>query len=571
MDESLTPTTRKASKAEETIALLLYLQCLQPYLRTQDWIALRSVSHMLYLDSDDVLFRYLLPHQKTHFYDMRTILRCYGCALDSSATGRGKSYVTCALARSLHLTLTIIAPNSAVQNWKDALEHFNITGAALNQQPTVAQAGIFTYSWFNSRTPPFILRPKLTKTLDGQIPPDRNAKPVATDSWMPRVRAGTLLVFDESHFLKNTSKRSAACAVLVKTLREHGPKSRVLLNSATAYDNVNQATRLMRLFGILTQKSLVTYITGHPRWTGMRQVFTFCDRIPGATEEIDLWMDRFNPPRFMGENNCNSINNRLLTTHVKSAIIRAMRAPETILEPSYATLFYDQQSTLHAQTLMRKGCSSISRGLAILQTTPSRASEALTLIGTGLRSIEAGKIDCFVLVAQMVLQHDPQSKVILMLNYLHPIAMAGNALQRYNPLVLTGSVTPSKRRDLVSLFQQPNNDFRLIIANTTVVSNGLDLDDKIGDRPRTLFLSPSYYISKLHQAAGRVWRCNTKSAPVIRFLFHTQIRQEVRLLESLARKATTLKKLCPYDVKFPGQHDVKILSSEDYYKAYGRA
>lgn len=70
---------------------------------------------------------------------------------------------------------------------------------------------------------------------------------------------------------------------------------------------------------------------------------------------------------------------------------------------------------------------------------------------------------------------------------------------------------------------QTNNDLKILICNISCINTGIDLDDKVGDTPRIVFLIPNFKFSETVQFMYRFKRLNSKSEPYI-FLMNNHMK-----------------------------------------------
>jgi len=552
--------------SRRAIRTLLELYLLQPYLGHKDWISLRHCCFAFSRATYERCFEFLLPHQIVHFRKMRQLLATRGCALDMSATGRGKTYVSCALSLALRMPMTILTPTSAIANWEKAFKHFGIENVKIQNNATDKQSSLHTYSRFASHAPPYLIRNRKPKKPDVTVSKKRMPNWTIHPDWPGRVESGTLFILDESHFLKNASLRSDGVLQLISLLSMEGSSnSKILLLSATSMNQPKDSVRLLRLMSILpnTQLILWDFIRSRLRWTGMNQLFEFCESFPEGenygNHYRDLLACRHNV-------SCEKVTWDVLRGFLKHHIIRAMPSVDRDSDMlDVATLIFDQSSTKRAIHLLKTGCKTVNYALWMMLNNPQQAGSALGVLNRGMRMIERGKVDVFVSLVGLIMTRFPQSKVIVALNYLNSISCIANRLTPLKPLVLTGAVRPVQRRQLIDSFQQPNLNHRVIIANSSVIATGLDLDDKDGAFPRFMFISPSYYLERLHQVAGRIQRCDTKSKATVRYVYHDKIHQERAILMRLAEKAQVMDAITPYATQFPGTHRVINLREEQFF------
>lgn len=78
----------------------------------------------------------------------------------------------------------------------------------------------------------------------------------------------------------------------------------------------------------------------------------------------------------------------------------------------------------------------------------------------------------------------------------------------------------SKKKAPEAMGEFQSGKARVIIATVESGGTGINLDDTAGDKPRTMIMmTPPFSAVENVQAAGRVWRLKTKSAPRLRYVF----------------------------------------------------
>jgi hypothetical protein len=98
----------------------------------------------------------------------------------------------------------------------------------------------------------------------------------------------------------------------------------------------------------------------------------------------------------------------------------------------------------------------------------------------------------------------------------------------------------------MKLFQEANTKTRVIIAKPTAFGVGINLDDRDGNFPRHTFINPSFHFDKIHQAAGRTYRCTTKSN-VRCTLCYVKNTEESNIIDALRRKTDVTKDIVIFE------------------------
>ena len=218
----------------------------------------------------------------------------------------------------------------------------------------------------------------------------------------------------------------------------------------------------------------------------------------------------------------------------------------------------------HEVELLMKGVELLRKTTHFNQTTNTvdfgnSGMESLQGIIRALTMIETSKISLFVRIAQSALDENPNQKVVICVNYTDTIHDLMDLLIQYNPLRMDGSLSSSQRGVVIDLFQQHNNEHRLLIGNLSVCSTGIDLDDQHGDFPRLCIVSPNYSTITLYQLSHRFQRANTKSDSTIHFVFCKE-SAELPILNALAKKSNVMKEVTEeqveYGIVFPGDYEI---------------
>lgn len=447
----------------------------------------------------------LLPYQKPHFKQLKECLYKYQRSFDTSETGLGKTYVSCMLYQEMarnnpDCKLIVFGPSIVKEAWVKATKFLGITDWEFH-----------VYTEFRRNQKPYLILPPGL--------PDKIWNYIPSYEWLQTVHKGCFLILDEAHHLKNKSNQTQFMIKLTQSLLKK-PKSYLHMLSATPMDKSEHAPQISQLLGMLPEnyRDLAESDKGQFQ-KSFKEVFgRHGHQMPNHSSIYD-WLSKvikpiiyhFMPPQPKNSNVCN--------------------------------WFVDVGDDLEA---IQSGVNSLRE--AIEQQMPAGH---LTSI---MRNIECGKARTFVTKAREQLDRDPNCKVILLLNFLEPIHFIEQELKAYNPTVIAGKVSVTKRHQIVKNFQQPNNKHRLIIGNLSILANGVDLDDIDGKFTRHLFISPSYFLINLHQAKGRVDRAKTKSIAQVKYIYAKGVGRETALLDILARKSHTLKDFLDYQLALPGDH-----------------
>lgn len=269
-------------------------------------------------------------------------------------------------------------------------------------------------------------------------------------------------------------------------------------------------------------------------------------------------------------NHCYDLFQRVVKPTVASSMISAVT---TDANGKVVTL---QKSNAHYAIMEPYDRTLLSQGIETLRSVSgynaqtqkvdfrnggSKTIAVLSAINAALHQIERAKIRTFARIAKDALNGNENCKVVICVNFSQTIHDLRGLLQKYDPLVLNGSTSAKQRRTVITQFQESNRCHRLLLGNVQVCATGIDLDDKHGEFPRMVFVSPNYRTIDLYQLGHRFLRMDTKSDATIHFVFGKH-DQETGVLRSLARKSKVMKETVSEQVQagvvFPGDYDTFI-------------
>lgn len=154
-----------------------------------------------------------------------------------------------------------------------------------------------------------------------------------------------------------------------------------------------------------------------------------------------------------------------------------------------------------------------------------------------------------------------------MLTYKDGIRHLVDRLEKFNPLVINGDVNSMEERERRIDSFNKSDDHNLLICNIRVASSSISLDDQKGNKPRIMFILPTYCLMDSMQAQFRIYRAQTKSdAEIIYPYFYSakenkSFRKEENILTGIAKKSLFMKKMTSdklQTLKYPNEFPIKI-------------
>jgi hypothetical protein len=355
------------------------------------------------------------------------------------------------------------------------------------------------------------------------------------------INEGIFIVFDEAQNLKNDSDQFRASSLLCRAVWDT-PSAFAML-SGSLFDKEKHTLQLLRILGFIKNIKDPEL----PRAEEIEPLVKVCETMDAeATDEV-----LSGTPLVEGllEHLCF----QLFTKVIKPAMVSSMPPPilqaNKYMRNSYYNMDPESSEALSA---------GVKKLLAATNGNKDLGDLAMGAITMAMNQIEMAKVPIFIRVTKETLNNDPMAKVVVCLSYTNSIACVNSMLTEYRPMVLTGKTPENTRSNYIKLFQT-NDDNRLIIMNLAI-SSGISLHDTQGNRPRHMFLSPTFKILDVHQAAGRVIRCGMLSDAYINVVYGKSARNETSILSSMVKKAEILKEI--HDVQVEGG----ILFPSDYAK-----
>lgn len=504
----------------------------------------------------------LYQYQESNFARLQEIFTYSKFAFNLSELGSGKSIIGLKLGESFNKIIVVSYPAVINQNWCELITKYKL------------QEKIQTVT-INS------LRGRKSYKLNNEYLTREDVpleQPVfkTTSYWRQLCADKTLLIVDEFQMTKNKNIGAKALKALIGPILE-SKNSRVLLMSGTPIDNTDQILNYLKLLNLLKKSR---------KYAALSLLFSASFSSPyqstfgrSINEEEGSLREKNINEKYMSEGDdeiIDNINNQpsflqrknegpFLSTHFaeskmqdgKEKEINCFNFDTKLVEyfkyhflpkfsdkmPAFAREINGRLTylTLGEKEKQEAGAEveSLANICKKIETTGKlEAGDSLT-IKQHLQNIELTKIP--ELSSQIInILKTTQKKIVVALFYIKPINLLCKLLSFYNPQVLIGETKNTERSRIISSFQEPNMNCRLIIANADIISTGINLDDTTGLFPRVCFLSSNYKSMVSHQLFYRFCRITTKSVPEIKIIFCRDLNED-RVLEILNNKTKVLK------------------------------
>lgn len=484
----------------------------------------------------------LLPHQIVHHANLLEMFAKFKILVDTSETGSGKTYTAGRLAQNLDLPhLFIICPVSATVTWRPFLAEHGLKD----------KATVISYSQIRNSKSLYLTREKKITQKGEQ---GEREIFVPTPHMLDLIREGLFLIVDEHHNAKNHSLQSMAVAALTQAIAFQSTNSRALLLSATPFDKEAHLTMMIRLLGITNEPKLyhVNPFSRDVVLDGMRDVILFAKLCNPFDAQL---IEDAHPTHSLWRGNMKKVLKKYffqcITQAISSSMIKPVSKHTVHIENGFYKLPAVDSATIRdaikSLNVVAERRRQARQGHAY---SAEEAGQYLAMMSSALQVIEYGKREVFFRLIQKTLQEKPQAKVIVFVSYLGTLHWLSDQLSEFKPMVLHGGVSKDRRQAIITKIQAPNLHSRLLLGITKVCQESISLHDIHGAYERYLFVSPSYNLTDLYQAVGRVDRVGQQSDAHVMIVYSQADNQrnpnepdeELKVRMALDVKAKVLRK-----------------------------
>jgi SNF2 family DNA or RNA helicase len=408
----------------------------------------------------------LRPWQVTSVGYILSALEKWGCAMDGSDLGIGKTYVACGVARELDYNIVIVCPKAVMESWRRVItNHFKMKDKLI---------GIINYE--------SLRRGK----KDSEIASFVKNRKTCREEFVWKVPKKTFIVWDESQKLKTWStKNSKTCLSALK----QGYK--MLFCSAT------MATNPLELRTVGTCIKLFKGSKDYYQWALNHGVTRgrFGWEFDKDNKENEKYLNKLNKDIFQkrGVRLCRDT----IPNFPKSEIIAECYNMDEQDISTINNINDEMERELRALTKKEK----------------KDKDSQLTIILRSRQKTELVKVPLFIDMIEEGLEQG--MSVVLFVNFTETILAISQRLN--TKCIFDGKTDDVTRQKNVDNFQSDNE--RVILVNISSGGAGLSLHDINGHYPRLSLISPSYSAVCMRQATGRVWRENAKTKSIQKIVF----------------------------------------------------
>jgi hypothetical protein len=351
-----------------------------------------------------------------------------------------------------------------------------------------------------------------------------------------------LIIMDEFHHFVNENKIQQA----IKSIFTYSidTKTNFLFLSGTPFDKIDQIVNFLKCVNIIKQDELYEFSKKKNIFElkGIQDLINFCKDINLTETNSILYQYELNTKNIM------DICYFLYTNILQNVFSISLDSPKLNIPLYCYNKFFEINE--EAKKIIDETLEEILEKKDI--------GDVFSL----LQKSQIAKIETICKETVRILTTIPNSKVCIYYDFDKPINKSMKILKDFNPIAITGKTNKIERPLEISIFQEPNLKSRLLILNSAVGSEGINLDDTNGNFPRYVLACPNHYIKRSHQMTRRFYRITTLSSPHIYFVYSKYNKNELSILNNLAKKSLILKETLKNQVdsgmKFPIDYDVII-------------
>ena len=500
----------------------------------------------------------LYPHQVSHVAMLEKSLDEFHFSLDLSPLGTGKTYTAAKIfQQGAYKHIVTISPLSVKTKWYQVNVEYALQSRANLTYGEVAGKR------FCSPKCGFLVRNDYTVDVpqeNGTIRSVDKYNFTTTEIFRHLVDDGVLLVLDEFQQIKNDCAQTEACETMILDIYEsfkQGGNSRVLLMSGSPIDQECQAVRLFKTLGIMRHPKIVS---GH-QYAGINEIVRYLHDVfrTRKSQKGNLYITQ-SSSKYIREQGggvyyqyawgAQRYAFELFIHVVKPRASHAMAPLQTgdgvELRKFNGYFHVNEEANLVKMRRAIQDLNELRELQTRMRTEAPVAGTGATIIRQMMRLlivVETSKIDTFARLARAALTSNPSSKVVLAVNFLDTLGDLQTLLAEYNPLVFDGSKTIKQRTAMLAKFQAPTAEHRVLLGNTSVLSSGIDLDDKDGRFPRVCYVSPNFKTIDIYQLGHRFKRgLDTRSSTDI-YMVYSDNRSERHVIEALSHKGEIMKRV----------------------------
>jgi hypothetical protein len=515
--------------------------------------------------------------QEVHFnYILNNIAPYYCNILDSSVTGSGKTEIACRFAKIKNFKRIIVFCNGSVQikHWEGFKNKYKL--------PFIL---IISYDFLRgSKTIPICEGKE--KFVHGLLYKCENYfEP--TEEFKFIVEEGLLIICDEFHLIKNCSARTAAVRALTSYITFRSDCKPYLINksynlfmSMTPFEKLSHCVNFVITCGII--KNSVLFCKKTEKALGILDLYEYCLKID--PEKTNLIWGLYD----LNYKNVNNIAYRLIVEIFLRKISSFSKNSQDYYLKKQSIYYSHSDISPDAHEMMKLSLNMIKSNSVKMKKKEikedideiSNKFNNISLGGNindrtgiiqGMITVQTIKTN-YIMIPLIVeiFRQVPRVKIVVFLSYKEAINIIMDKLNHLNPRKITGDpdCTYEIRNKIISKFNEPNLESRLLVIISQIGSDGIELDDKLRDSlnpgldfPRIGLGIPDFYHSRFFQCPGRIFRRMTFSNSLFFWcLINTEEYSEESVFKSIIEKSEVMEETLQNNEIIPPVSYEKIIN-----------
>lgn len=445
----------------------------------------------------------LRPWQSVAAGRLVSAINEWGCAIDGSDTGTGKTYTACAVARDMGMKMVVICPKAVISAWNEVIKiHFGMEDSLI----AVTNYEQLKIGKTSSEIASFVI-PRATRRK--------------TFTW--KVPKNTLIIWDEAQKLKNWKTKNAKTCIAA-----HKQGYKQLFCSATT------ATTPLELRTVGT--CLKLFKGGQQGW------FQWL-REHGCQK--GMWGMEFTSDLKLRQKILKKLNKDVFLD--RGVRLRRDTIPNFPDCDLFAVLLdMAEQDTKQINSIY----DEMEKELKELEKNSKTTKMNHLVVELRHRQrIELVKVPLFI---DMIEEAKEEGfSVAVFVNFTDTL----NAIaKRLNiSCIFDGKVGDVVREANRKRFQ--NNEEQVILVNVQSGGGGLSLHDLFGGHPRMSLISPSYSAVNMRQAVGRIWRDDAKTKAIQKLVCVAHTVEE-NVYHNVMKKLNNLDLLNDGDLVYAKNYEI---------------
>lgn len=426
----------------------------------------------------------------------------------TSIMGAGKTAIVTRSAIDYQADVVIVvAPKGAISKWKDSFSITNIKTHFLTYEK-LKRCSFLTY-------------------LEEEY--------IATPQWQELVDEKKIVfVVDEFHRLQHMTLQTRAVACLVRKMKGESRMIGISYTPCCVRSDFIHFAYVMRYIDtydplLFNEEILTAYIEAS--FATQEEKEALINRIPLLLSKTG---------KFAQTSRLEFVAN-IYAQHIIPYVTFSSTpayTKEVDLIPDYGNILYkvNDEDASELRSILHSVIEVTGRFVRV-KKADKKAKESIT------QRIEKIKTPIYSTLAKSFLDENPTGKVVIMVLHLQSLVYLEGELRQYGITKLQGEMSSENRDFSIKLFQEDNNDFRVMLS-TIFMGESVDLHDQslLGNRPRLILIPACYYTKCIVQSVGRVYRRGITSRPTVRIVYTAfdGISLEKKYYDSIKTKSTTI-------------------------------